>query len=399
MAAAKRTQQTVNEKRLFHGTSPDAVEAICKQNFDWRLHGKNATVYGEGSYFAKNASYSHAYAKRDVNSSQFMFSALVLVGSYTTGHSSYRRPPSKKPSDPASDLYDSCVDNQSNPTIFVVFDTDQFYPEHLIEYSTVSQTTSASAYTLSQIRSAPIPPRTTIRKPNAGIQRQPTAPMNLVRTSSNRSRSAAKQSGNSSTTVNPRANIHLPNSTRLVSTTPSRASVLRSNHPATVLSTTTPRIPTSSGTAYSQNRSVGSYAQSSNSSTTVNPRAHPPSSTRLVSTTPSSASVLRSSHSATAPRTSTASGTTSTQKRFTGQSSYHTTAFDSSYVFLPSSASQSAAQNVSLTSVPITPHATLSNSRSSTVPSILSSTRLHSSFKDTSANVSPQKKKENCLIS
>jgi len=111
------------------------VEAICKQNFDWRLHGKNATVYGEGSYFALNASYSDAYAKEDMNSCRFMFVAKVLVGSYTKGHSSYRRPPQKDPSNPASDLYDSCVDDKSNPTIFVVFDTDQFYPEYIIKYS------------------------------------------------------------------------------------------------------------------------------------------------------------------------------------------------------------------------------------------------------------------------
>ena len=125
----------VNEKRLFHGTSPESVEAICKQNFDWRLHGKNATMYGEGSYFALNASYSDAYAKEDMNSSRFMFVAKVLVGSYTNGRSSYRRPPQKDPSNPASDLYDSCVDDKTDPTVFVVFDTDQFYPEYIIKYS------------------------------------------------------------------------------------------------------------------------------------------------------------------------------------------------------------------------------------------------------------------------
>ena len=125
----------LNEKKLFHGTSPETVEAICKQNFDWRLHGKNATMYGEGSYFALNASYSDAYAKEDANSCRFMFVAKVLVGSYTEGHSSYRRPPQKNPSNPASDLYDSCVDDKSNPTIFVVFDTEQSYPEYIIKYS------------------------------------------------------------------------------------------------------------------------------------------------------------------------------------------------------------------------------------------------------------------------
>ena len=139
MLASKKT--FINEKRLFHGTSPSAVGAICKQNFDWRLHGKNATKYGEGSYFASNAWYSDAYATQDDNSSQFMFVAKVLVGSYTIGQSSYRRPPQKDPRNPTSDLYDSCVDDTSSPSIFVLFDTDQFYPEYIIEYCVLRQAT------------------------------------------------------------------------------------------------------------------------------------------------------------------------------------------------------------------------------------------------------------------
>ena len=139
MAAAKTGSHQgrfVNERQLFHGTSPENVEAICKQNFDWRLHGKNATAYGQGSYFTLNSSYSDSYAKEDSKGSKFMFVAKVLAGSYTTGQSNYRRPPSKEPSNPASDLYDSCVDDMSCPTIFVIFDTDQFYPEYIIKYST-----------------------------------------------------------------------------------------------------------------------------------------------------------------------------------------------------------------------------------------------------------------------
>lgn len=86
-------------------------------------------MYGQGSYFAANASYSDAFARIDSRLREFMFLAKVLVGSYSTGRSSYRRPPLKNPLDPVSDLYDSGVDNIANPTIFVVFDTDQFYPE------------------------------------------------------------------------------------------------------------------------------------------------------------------------------------------------------------------------------------------------------------------------------
>ncbi|XP_053385275.1 uncharacterized protein LOC123535900 [Mercenaria mercenaria] len=52
---------SVVEGQLFHGTSSSAVEAICRKGFDWRLCGKHGTLYGQGSYFAVNASYSHQY--------------------------------------------------------------------------------------------------------------------------------------------------------------------------------------------------------------------------------------------------------------------------------------------------------------------------------------------------
>ena len=132
---ANGDQQRVNEKRLFHGTSPDSVEAICKENFDWRLSGTaTGTKYGQGSYFAVKASHSHNYAKEDANKSRFMFVAKVLVGSYVKGNSNYRRPPHKQPLNEAGiPYYDSCVDDALKPTMFIVFDIDQFYPEYIIQ--------------------------------------------------------------------------------------------------------------------------------------------------------------------------------------------------------------------------------------------------------------------------
>ena len=133
---AHGNEKRVNEKRLFHGTRPDSVEAICKENFDCRLSGSvNGAIYGRGSYFAVNASLSHHYARADANKSRFMFLAKVLAGSFVMGDSNYRRPPPKKPSDRGTArYYDSCVDNESEPTMFIVFDIDQYYPEYVIQY-------------------------------------------------------------------------------------------------------------------------------------------------------------------------------------------------------------------------------------------------------------------------
>ncbi|XP_078378825.1 protein mono-ADP-ribosyltransferase PARP12-like [Oculina patagonica] len=143
MAVALLNQQQVNEKRLFHGTSPENLAFICKNNFDPGLH-RNKVEFGEGASFAVNASDGHRHATRQFDLTRFMFLAKVLVGSYTVGHPSYRRPPPKQISSPKSDLYDSCVDNQSSPSIFVVFDADHFYPEYIIKYASVCHTTPAS---------------------------------------------------------------------------------------------------------------------------------------------------------------------------------------------------------------------------------------------------------------
>uniref|UniRef100_A0ABM0GQU2 Poly [ADP-ribose] polymerase n=1 Tax=Saccoglossus kowalevskii TaxID=10224 RepID=A0ABM0GQU2_SACKO len=121
------------EKQLFHGTEKSSVQKICKQNFDFRVSGKHATVYGEGAYFARDASYSDSFSRKDESGYQYMFLANVLIGRYTEGNSSYKRPP--EIDSVSGTLYNSCVNNTYNPKIFIVFDLYQCYPEYLITYS------------------------------------------------------------------------------------------------------------------------------------------------------------------------------------------------------------------------------------------------------------------------
>lgn len=121
--------KAVDERFLFHGTSKKDIDAICQQNFDWRICGLHGTVYGKGSYFARDASYSDNYCGTDSHT-KTMFLARVLVGEFTVGSSDYVRPPMKD----SQNFYDSCVNNSSNPSIFVIFEKQQIYPEYLIEY-------------------------------------------------------------------------------------------------------------------------------------------------------------------------------------------------------------------------------------------------------------------------
>uniref|UniRef100_A0A0E9XSL5 PARP catalytic domain-containing protein n=2 Tax=Anguilla anguilla TaxID=7936 RepID=A0A0E9XSL5_ANGAN len=67
-----------------------------------------------------------------------MFLAKVLVGNVTLGNATYSRPPRLNPLTPGYELYDTCVDKISDPSIFVVFDNCQCYPYYLIKYKAVS---------------------------------------------------------------------------------------------------------------------------------------------------------------------------------------------------------------------------------------------------------------------
>ncbi|MBN3324633.1 PARPT polymerase, partial [Atractosteus spatula] len=134
--------RVLNERHLFHGTSQDVVEGICKHNFDPRVCGKHATMFGQGSYFARKAVYSHNFSKRSPKGIHCMFLAKVLTGKFTVGNPSMRRPPPLNPHDASSDLFDSCVDNWVDPQIFVIFNDDQSYPYFIIQYEEVSNTVS-----------------------------------------------------------------------------------------------------------------------------------------------------------------------------------------------------------------------------------------------------------------
>ena len=45
----RNSGKSVTEKHLFHGTDKSLVEAICDQNFDWRMCGVHGTHYGKGT--------------------------------------------------------------------------------------------------------------------------------------------------------------------------------------------------------------------------------------------------------------------------------------------------------------------------------------------------------------
>ncbi|XP_073711243.1 poly(ADP-ribose) polymerase family member 14-related sequence 1 isoform X2 [Misgurnus anguillicaudatus] len=124
-----------NEKRLFHGTSEQTINHINKSGFNRSYAGKNAAAFGNGTYFALNASYSanNTYSVPNAQGQKHMYLCRVLTGDYTRGSSGMIVPPAKNTT--TADLYDTVVDNPAAPSIFVVFRDDNAYPEYLITFT------------------------------------------------------------------------------------------------------------------------------------------------------------------------------------------------------------------------------------------------------------------------
>ena len=91
-------------------------------------------MYGHGVYFARDARYSNSYSQPDSQGNRMMYLTRVLTGEFTVGSSSTVIPPPKNPQDDQTVLFDSTVDNVTNPRIFVVYFDSQNYPAYLITY-------------------------------------------------------------------------------------------------------------------------------------------------------------------------------------------------------------------------------------------------------------------------
>ncbi|KAH3846138.1 hypothetical protein DPMN_088434 [Dreissena polymorpha] len=231
----------VDKRPLFHGTdSLDTVRGICINNFDFRLCGKNATIYGQGAYFARDAKYSHQYTKVDQNMERFMLQANVLIGYYTKGDPQYRRPSEKQDKD--HELFDSCVDDEQNPSMFILFDKNAYYPEYLIQYKhsdNFNESTpqpvvllnaskpSRSTFTLVAQQARP-PPQTTTKRSRKPRSKKASLALSVLQQttptsiSTKRSRSKKSKTSNSSSVSNlvppipvlqgPTPTLHAPSS-------------------------------------------------------------------------------------------------------------------------------------------------------------------------------------------
>lgn len=155
----------VVERTLYHGTSETSVKEICVHGFNRSFCGKNgqlqdsfelslsrlecdrhlltlcccfwcshtATVYGQGVYFAVNSSLSvqDQYSPPNADQYKFIFVSKVLTGDFTKGCHSMKTAPLKETGDIPL-RYDSVTDDINKPTMFVIFNDTQAFPEYLI---------------------------------------------------------------------------------------------------------------------------------------------------------------------------------------------------------------------------------------------------------------------------
>ncbi|XP_014795154.1 PREDICTED: poly [ADP-ribose] polymerase 14 [Calidris pugnax] len=127
---------TNNERLLFHGTNKESLTLINNRGFDRSYAGVHAAAYGNGTYFAVNASYSanDIYSKPDVDGKKYMYLARVLVGEYSQGTQGAITPAVKNSSN-SIELFDSSTDNVNRPSMFIIFNDIQAYPEYLITFT------------------------------------------------------------------------------------------------------------------------------------------------------------------------------------------------------------------------------------------------------------------------
>ena len=147
------------ERVGFHAPGPALPGCEIPPHKEISLHGfrpmlaggVNGTVLGRGTYFGPLAVANH-YAKKTLEKEEklhpkyrmrVLFTYLIS-GSYIGGSPGMCVPP-HNPKGVEGERYDSLVDNEQNPKIFVMGNSDQMYPAYEITYERQSMPIRAQA--------------------------------------------------------------------------------------------------------------------------------------------------------------------------------------------------------------------------------------------------------------
>lgn len=122
-------------RMLFHGADLSALASIINgvNGFQPLLAGTaTGAIWGDGTYFARDAKYSDSYAARLPTGQKQLLLVQVAVGRFCQGQQGMKICPVV----PGTQYrrYDSMVDKPADPTIFVVQHSAQAYPAYLFTY-------------------------------------------------------------------------------------------------------------------------------------------------------------------------------------------------------------------------------------------------------------------------
>jgi len=136
-AYGDQLDSSINEWYLWHGTSSSAAHNICMSDFKMRLAGSaTGTLYGRGSYFAESITKADEYSKEE-DGLYTVLLCRVLGG--RVKYTADRNP------DPDA-LTRECTQGESDCILgdrikisgtyreFIVFDTENVYPEYIVKY-------------------------------------------------------------------------------------------------------------------------------------------------------------------------------------------------------------------------------------------------------------------------
>jgi len=130
--------EELNEWLLFHGTNTAASEQICTRDFSFRLAGTSTgSLYGGGTYLAESFTKADEYAREDD------VSFTVLVCRVLGGRVLYcddKTPDANKLMRECTEgVYDCIIGDRIKTSgtyrEFVVFDTENVYPEYVLRYT------------------------------------------------------------------------------------------------------------------------------------------------------------------------------------------------------------------------------------------------------------------------
>jgi len=134
---AEQLDAKINEWYLWHGTSAAAARAICTSDFTMKLAGTvTGSLYGRGLYLAESITKADEYAKEE-NSVFTVLLCRVLGGKVR--YTDDKAPDAEQLTKDCTEGDYECIIGDRLKTSgtyreFVIFDTENVYPEYILRY-------------------------------------------------------------------------------------------------------------------------------------------------------------------------------------------------------------------------------------------------------------------------